>query len=69
MHTPCLDDFTRLSGIRISGTKCTQIGKKSNLKKKKMLQEISLTLLKWDFGVLAPSAKPLILEFLILYEK
>ena len=35
----------------------------------KLLKEVGLTLLKWDFGVLAPRAKPLILEFLTLYEK
>jgi hypothetical protein len=35
----------------------------------KMLKEVGLTLLKWDFGVLAPRAKRLILEFLALNEK
>ena len=66
MHTPCLDNFTRLSGI-----KCTQIGKKSNFENLclKMLKEIILTLVKWDFGVLALRTKPLILEFLALHEK
>ena len=34
-----------------------------------MIKEIGLSLLKWDFGVLAPRTKPLILEFLALYEK
>ena len=34
-----------------------------------MLKEIILTLAKWDLGVLALRTKPLILEFLALYEK
>ena len=34
-----------------------------------MLKETILTLLEWDLGLLALGSKPLILEFLALFEK
>ena len=74
MHTPCLDNFTHLSGIilhTLVGQNAHRLGKNQISKNLclKMPKEVGLPLLKWDFGVLAPRAKPLILEFLALYEK